>query len=85
MWSEGYLGKGEVIEECGSQRLGQRTEATYWALLQPAGSWVRGESFLAQGDAVQFALHRRHQGAAAAKGQKPLEAVVFGTRFILFF
>lgn len=50
-----------------------------------AGSWVRGESFLAQGDAVQFALHRRHQGAAAAKGQKPLEAVVFGTRFILFF
>lgn len=46
---------------------------------------MRGESFLAQGDAVQFALHWRHQGAAAAKGQKPLEAVVFGTRFILFF
>lgn len=36
MWSEGYLGKGEVIEECGSQRLGQRTEETCWALLQQA-------------------------------------------------
>lgn len=46
---------------------------------------MRGESFPAQGDAVQFALHRRHQGAAAAKGQKPLEADVLGTRFILFF